>query len=624
MLVLLRFGLFTGLLFLAFFLYAPGLDGGLYFDDEGNLAALGDSGGITNAATFWQYVLGNNSGPTGRPISMASFLINDNNWPPASVFSFKYANLLLHLLNGVLIFWLLWLLLKNQAYRFSLSLVVTAWWLLHPMQVSTTLYVIQRMTELATLFSLAGMIGYLYGRDMASRRPWVGFGLMSLAVSMFGLLAVFSKENGALLILYLLVIEFFWLRPTKQVPPRYFGRWALVFLYLPTLLLTLYLTYLAFSAFQHGFPGRDFSPAERFYTELGIAFDYLRKILLPPFAGWGIYSHYPVVSSFWQPLTLLAAFGWLTLLGLAFWLRRSRYWPLSFAIAWFIAGHLLETFAITGLEFAFWHRNYLAMLGPLLAVTYGVFYLRNKVKELVWLGFAGLLLYSLWVTAEQSKLWGDPIKLAVVWAAEQPQAARAQLEAYNVMRLLGDETQQDYYLERLYQAAPTSSGVILQIIQQQCRRGTLTPEALQHWQTTLATLSFDNFATNSSKGLYEIIIQGTCPMAWTDYIKLMAALAQQKNAVMYRGNPDFLAARAYVELRDLDGTMLHLEAAYEKDKNINIILHMVEVLASAGLYDLAIEKLNEAKATFAQALRFQKPETARFIEQRLQELQEKL
>ncbi len=623
MLVLLRFSLFIGLLFLAFFLYAPGLDGGLYFDDNGNLAALGDSGGITNAQTFWEYVLGNTSGPTGRPISMASFLINDNNWPPASVFSFKYTNLLLHLLNGVLIFWLLWLLLKQQSYRFSLSLIVAAWWLLHPMQISTTLYVVQRMTELAALFSLAGMIGYLYGRSLAHRKPWVGFGLMSLAVSIFGLLAIFSKENGVLLIFYLLVIEFFWLRPNAHIPPPCFGRWAGFFLYVPALLLLGYLGYLAYGTFSSGLPFRDFSPAERFYSQLGIAFDYLRKILLPPVAGWGIYSHYAVVSSFWQPLTVLAAFGWVSLLGLAFWLRRSRYWVLSFAIAWFVAGHLLETFAITGLEFAFWHRNYLPLLAPLVALAYAVLHLRNKVKELVWIAFAALLLYSAWITAEQAKLWGAPIKLAVVWAAENPHSYRAQLEAYNVMRLIGDEDQQDYYLERAYQAAPASSGVILLVIQQQCRRGTLTPDALAQWQKTLAALSFENFATNSSKGLYETIAVGSCAMAWPDYIKLMEALSQQKGAAMYRGNPDFLAARAYIALRDLENTMLHLEAAYKKDKNINIILHMVDVLASAGLYDLAIEKLNEAQTTFAQALRFKKPATARLIEQRLQELQEK-
>lgn len=44
------------------------------------------------------------------------------------------------------------------------AVVAASLWMLHPYWVSTTLYVVQRMTILSALFMLAGMVGYLKGR----------------------------------------------------------------------------------------------------------------------------------------------------------------------------------------------------------------------------------------------------------------------------------------------------------------------------------------------------------------------------------------------------------------------------------------------------------------------------
>ena len=47
-----------------------------------------------------------------------------------------------------------------------LALISAAVWMLHPFLVSTTLYAVQRMAQLAMMFSLGGLITYLYGRSL--------------------------------------------------------------------------------------------------------------------------------------------------------------------------------------------------------------------------------------------------------------------------------------------------------------------------------------------------------------------------------------------------------------------------------------------------------------------------
>ena len=64
-----------------FVVYRLSWHGGFVFDDFGTLPALGATGPVDGAARFWRYVTAGSSDPTGRPLSMLSFLIDANDWP---------------------------------------------------------------------------------------------------------------------------------------------------------------------------------------------------------------------------------------------------------------------------------------------------------------------------------------------------------------------------------------------------------------------------------------------------------------------------------------------------------------------------------------------------------------
>src|SRR5690348_7376404 len=89
----------TLLLIAGWFAYHPGLSGDFLFDDFGNLPAIGATGPVDQWATFWRYITSGAADPTGRPLTLLSFLLDARNWP-APARPFKLTNLALHLLNG--------------------------------------------------------------------------------------------------------------------------------------------------------------------------------------------------------------------------------------------------------------------------------------------------------------------------------------------------------------------------------------------------------------------------------------------------------------------------------------------------------------------------------------------
>ena len=176
-------GAFAILLAAVTFVYWPGLVGPFLFDDFGSISELGALGGVSDWQTFKAFIFGGFTGPTGRPVALLSFLIDGNNWPTEPL-PFKRTNLVIHLLNGVLLGILTLQILKltdvQSQHAKWLALLSAGCWLLHPFLVSTTLYVVQRMAQLATTFVFLGLITYLHGRGKLTANRVSAYVIMSL------------------------------------------------------------------------------------------------------------------------------------------------------------------------------------------------------------------------------------------------------------------------------------------------------------------------------------------------------------------------------------------------------------------------------------------------------------
>lgn len=431
----LRICSFPILLLLCLGAYWIGLNGPFLMDDFTNLPALREYGGVRNLETLRLYLFNGIAGPTGRPLSLLSFLIDGNAWP-ADPRPFKYTNLLLHLLTGCLLLWLAFRLAlrhgRSEAEAGWVALLVVGFWLLHPLNVSTTLYVVQRMAILSALFCVAGLLAYVHGRSLLAVRARRGYVWMSAGLILGTLLAVLSKENGALLPVLALVLEGTVLADDRERRPS--RGWQALFLWLPTLALLAYLVYLGVTG--HAYVLRSFTVSERLLTESRVLFEYLYRWFLPFVPTRGLCSDdYPVSTSLFNPLsTLFACVGLAVLVASAF-RYRERYPSVAGAVGFFLAGHLMESTTIP-LELYFEHRNYLPAM--LLFLPVAEFLVKHSGRQRLWPLFASVLLIGMAATTYRlARLWSDETRLFLYWAEQSPNSARAQGAAATKLEQLG-------------------------------------------------------------------------------------------------------------------------------------------------------------------------------------------
>jgi tetratricopeptide (TPR) repeat protein len=416
--------LFPCLLIITIVIYYPGLNSRFLLDDHYNLAQLD----LIDSQGYIHYVLSGFAGPSGRPLSLFSFVLQYQDWPH-NPFAFKLVNLCIHLVNGILIFFICRLLASElkygEEYRNAIGILTSALWLLHPMQISTVLYTVQRMTELSALFTLLGIYGYLRIRTLCKNTyPHRHLVTMGFIIAICTLLAILSKENGILLPLYILVLEatFFSGHPRTTV----WRIWIWVILVLPLLLVAFYFISILDDTLL-SYRNRHFTPGERLLTQAVILFDYIRYLILPhPDAFSLFHDDFPVSTGLLSPpVTLISITGIVSLLLFAIF-NRQRFIVISFSILWFFSGHLLESSHLN-LELYFEHRNYLPSIGIFfLAAWLSIFcWKRISNKLLISILISSYYLLILTVTIVVINTWSNPVKQAVEWARLHPGSSRA-------------------------------------------------------------------------------------------------------------------------------------------------------------------------------------------------------
>ena len=193
--------------------------------------------------------------------------------------------------------------------------------------------------------------------------------------------AAYSKENGALLPLLVVVVEVCVFRGVwagRTVAPLQRAGVALLSLYFALLLLCVLLPP---DFLTERFARREFSLQERVLTQLRLLWHYLSWLALPNLGAMGFqHDDIAVSRGLLQPLsTVLALFAWIAALLAAIALRRRSPLPL-FALLFYLVGHSLES-GVWPLEMVYEHRNYVPSIGPcmLLAALLALPLLRERV-----------------------------------------------------------------------------------------------------------------------------------------------------------------------------------------------------------------------------------------------------
>ena len=583
--------------------YWPGMQGGFLFDDFPNLKDLGAYGGVTDWASFKSFVFQGWSGPTGRPIALASFLLDDNTWPSHAPL-FKQTNLLIHLLCGLLLCWATLLLVRNlntvsEHQAQWIAVLACGVWLLHPYMVSTTLYVVQRMAQLATLFCLAGIAVYLYGRLQLATQPRRAYILMSLGLGAGTLLATFSKENGALSPLLILVIEFCL---PKQGKPAW--QWRAVFLWLPSIVIAVLLArYIDFS--DNPWPHRNFNQIERLLTEARIVCEYLLHLFVPRIEGNGLYQDgYVISKGLFEPVSTFFAIAFLVVLLAAAFVVRKKTPLISLGILFFFAAHLMES-TVVGLELYFEHRNHLAALFLFLPLAYyGVIYsARSKLLPVLAVVVLGILASMTWLRAS---LWSDNDKLELYWvqsATDSPRAINA-VAAFYINN--GDYEKANDYLLAASQRLPQSSLLTARLLLQKVWVGQATEQDFVQAGERLRLQQFDAQTVKSVRTLVEHVVSSNVASNSADYARYSLNLLEaMESSPVYGQFPLFvrlvayLRARLYLHIGDVAQAYEYYSLAMSRYQETDAALAMVAEMGSAGYPQEALSLLVQANEVLA-------------------------
>lgn len=441
--------------------YYPGMSAGFYFDDESNL--------LEAAALHWtQFSLSNVSGAvrdahlTSRPVANVSMAINHlaSGLDPAP---YHWTNLVIHIAAGLALFWVITLFQHHHGAGRgdqNIALLAVLLFLVHPLNIQATTYVVQRMTSLATVFVLLSLGSYISGRfqsDVASRRRW-----FVLAGTCF-LLAAGSKETGFLLLPLLLLYEVCFnstelFAGYRRMVVR-FGNFTIALGGSLTLLAIGWLGWALAGesiSWAETMPYRDFTGIERVLTQGRVQFFYLSLLIWPAPSRLNLDHAFTVSRSLLEPATTLLAFVVIAVIVIMA-IRSIRTRPnLAFPALAYLLLHSIEAGPIS-LELVFEHRMYLPM--TMIALLIGM-NLRPTTRSQAVTSYAVLLVIAALLTVstyQRNHVWGDEMSFHRDVAQKSPWKFRPQYNLGTQLGMRGDLDEAKAALEQAIRIWPDSS-----------------------------------------------------------------------------------------------------------------------------------------------------------------------
>lgn len=443
------------------------------FDDYNNLKGLASA---SSPEGIYSFVFGGGAGPLGRPVALLSFLPDYGSWPNKP-WGIAKGNVVWHSLNGLLVFLFInkiFCVYVSEKRAMLMAAFAAFLWLVLPMHASAILMPVQRMTLVSSFWVLCGLVSFSYLRTAyAGCKGVSAIIIIIFVVAFLGILAIYSKEMGALLVLYIAVTELVIFRrmpaPGNNKLWR-IGVWAGLF-FMPLIMLGYTLFNIDAIIARYEF-GRPYSLTERLATQSVILWEYLANFLFPRYTDMGPYHDDHAIYTWhnWQPWISIC--GWLLAVGCAAifmragLLARLTGWSLFF----YLSGHLIESTWFP-LELYFEHRNYLAFVG-LSALFIAVCFSLSRVKK-TWV-FASLILVflvNIFSLQQLVSLWGRPLVAAEMWYRYKPDSARAVQTLSHEYVKVGFVPAGVKVLDGFSERHPGSVSVQIQALIIQCRIG---------------------------------------------------------------------------------------------------------------------------------------------------------
>ena len=481
-----------------------------------------------------------NPAAPNRPIANLSFGLNYF-FGDYDTRGYHVVNILVHAINGCLVYWLVFLTLRAHAQASSAgsgsssaatsghqqlaAAATAALWTVHPVQTQAVTYIVQRMTSLATMFFLLALCLYIAFRHAdrrRQRRAW-------WAAAFCGLLAIGSKEIAITLPIVILVYEWYFFQNLNGAWLRRQVRGIML-----TILVVLVLALLFF----HGNPitvslmafDTDLGPLQRMLTETRVIVIYLVLLFFPHHERLNLDYDIAMSQSLLAPGSTLTSTILLAGLLTAAVLLSKRYRLAAFGLLWWFINIALEA-SFLHIELAFEHRIYLPSIGIFLLVAGALAQLCRFKAWFCGLLAAALVLVLGYNAQQRNAVWQTPETLWSDCVRKSPGKARP----YNNLGLYyankGDyETAKQYMSKALaidpdYAHALLNFGTLLRKTEGDNEARMFYAEmAISHFERALALTPEDIEIRFALGQAYEVVGRPEqAAAAYVDAIKLAPA-----------------------------------------------------------------------------------------------------
>lgn len=361
-----------------------------------------------------------------RGIADLTFAFNYH-FTGTEVVGYHLVNILVHLITACLVFLIFKRIFRD---RELLALAGALIFVAHPLQTQAVTYIVQRMTSLAALFFFLAIYLFILFREHSQSRSlrWLYYALALLS----GALAIFTKQNTAVLPLALLLLDRYFLQNTQpltlQRSALYASPFALAPLWLGVQFLLLPMA--SGSGLENigGMPDlvhlRNNTPLNYLVTQFSVVFIYLRFLIFP--YGQALDYDVPIVTELLTLQNATALLGILVLFAAAIFLRRRNPW-ISAGILWIFLGLAVESTLIP-LDPVFEHRIYISMFGFAMVVLAAIMKLPQRIAIASGLVIIAALSILTW---QRNNLWNDPVAFAEDNLRRAPMSERVHLDLAN-------------------------------------------------------------------------------------------------------------------------------------------------------------------------------------------------
>jgi tetratricopeptide (TPR) repeat protein len=390
-------------------IYSNSFNCSFHFDDMIQIVNNPDIRNLADFKAWW------NSSPS-RPVGMVTFALNYH-FNQLDVRYYHFVNLIIHLINSYLVWWLTVLIFSSPAMKDQpiarnkkvLAFLTALLFVSHPLATQSVTYIVQRLASMVAMFYFLSLALYMKAR--LSDKGDVSKTLLFIASLVSAVLAMLTKENAFTLPFAILLIEFFFLTTKKKFAINFRDYRIILFILALLGIIIIIPLKVSFNIFKPIAPteGHTYTvtPVNYLLTQFTVIVKYIQLLFLPINQKF-IYD-FPISNNFFEMRTLLSFLVLISLIISAIF-SFKRFRIISFGIFWFFLTLSIESSFIPISDIIFEHRTYLPSFGFFLIISSGIYYLLwNKNKYLAISIFVIIIGSNSFLTFMRNYIWKDEL-----------------------------------------------------------------------------------------------------------------------------------------------------------------------------------------------------------------------